>query len=135
LPKQQYTPFLALPRPHTSSFLFSLCSELMLRIIFNLIRFGLAPTHSATLHSHLASAYAFLFTHFVQTTRLAPQTTRLRLKHLNKPRLRTPFAALKDSFVRGFPRARCECCLFFLLVTQSGSLSNYSGPKLLEDPF
>jgi hypothetical protein len=38
--------------------------------------------------SHLASRLTF-FSRFAQSTRLAPQTTRLRLRHLNKPKLRS----------------------------------------------
>jgi hypothetical protein len=69
------------PQPHTAA-----------SRHFNLNPFGFAPTSGPTrsflpptsLH-HLASILSFL-SRYAQSTRLAPQTTRLRLRQLNKPR-------------------------------------------------
>jgi hypothetical protein len=79
--------------------------------IFTLIAQDLLLPHFVR---HLASAFPFFF------TRLTPQTTRLRLKQLNKPGCEPLFASLKGS---------C-CCLFslvvlFLLVFSCGTLLAY----------
>jgi hypothetical protein len=102
-----YTP-ISLPLPLHITLFCSPSPELALRAIFTIIRFNLAPTstfllvrytHSHLTTSHLASAFAFLF------SRLAPQTTRLRLKHLNKPKARRP-AVVSLCFA-----PCCEYCL------------------------
>jgi hypothetical protein len=76
-------PFSPLPRPHTPSFCLPSLPDCRLRLHFYINPLGLAPTRYAALHSHLASAYAFFSTRPVRA-----QTTRLRLKHLNKLTLR-----------------------------------------------
>jgi hypothetical protein len=101
-----YSHFSSLALTH-NSFLFSFArTGAKLHFYYNPL--NLAPTstfllvrytHSHLTTSHLASAFAFLF------SRLAPQTTRLRLKHLNKPEARRP-AVVSLCFA-----PCCEYCL------------------------
>jgi hypothetical protein len=77
-----YSPFPAPLRLHVSFCAPLLRTDVTRHFILNPLLF--APTRSVSLHSHLASRVT-IFTPYGQTTRLSPQTTRLRLRHLNKP--------------------------------------------------
>jgi hypothetical protein len=72
--------------PYTSLFML-LYPALGLRPILFTIRYALLLLVRFT-HSHLASSSTFLF------SRLTPQSTRLRLRQLNKPRVAKPSSQL-----------------------------------------
>jgi hypothetical protein len=84
--KQQYTP---IPLTYSSLHTLFLCSSgphccCATFYLNNPLVF--APTPSPTAQPHLASRLTVPLSRFAQTTRLSAQTTRLRLKQLNKPR-------------------------------------------------
>jgi hypothetical protein len=97
--KQEYTPV----SPSLASKTTSFCSPqprtvATLHFINNPFRF--APTPHFVRPTSLASSLSL--SRFAQSTRLAAQTTRLRLRHLNKPRLQgLPTFGRQDPWARG----------------------------------
>jgi hypothetical protein len=82
--KQEYPPF-STPTAPTVSFLCSLNPHCRCASFYLIIRSDLLLLSRFT-PSHLASIFTFLFS-LRSINSAAPQTTRLRLKQLNKPRL------------------------------------------------